>query len=167
LSQTEGSSFGGEIGRMARVARKTGVELALHIARLAWCHPATARLRGGIVAACGAALATTLITYNPDDRSWNVASAHEPTNALGATGAILADIGLQSLGVAAGLAALLILVNGLSRVIEPEPDMTRGRLLACWLWRAHWPWHRPQPSGLWRRAWAGSGVTRSWAGWRD
>jgi len=113
---------------MARVARKTGVELALHIARLAWCHPATARLRGGIVAACGAALATTLITYNPDDRSWNVASAHEPTNALGATGAILADIGLQSLGVAAGLAALLILVNGLSRVIEPEPDMTRGRL---------------------------------------
>ena len=113
---------------MARVARKTGLELALHIARLAWNHPATARLRGGIVAAFGVALAAALITYDPDDRSLNVASAGEPTNALGGAGAVLADIGLQSLGVAAGLAALLILVNGLSRVAEPEPDVTRGRL---------------------------------------
>ena len=36
---------------MARAARKTGVELGMHIAGLAWSHPATARLRGGIVAA--------------------------------------------------------------------------------------------------------------------
>ena len=30
---------------MARAARKTGIELGLHIAGLAWGHPATARLR--------------------------------------------------------------------------------------------------------------------------
>ena len=67
-----------DVERMARVARKTGLELALHIARLAWSHPATARLRGGVVAAFGVALAAALITYNPDDRSLNVASAGEP-----------------------------------------------------------------------------------------
>ena len=104
------------------------MELALHIARLAWSHPATARLRGGVVAAFGVALAAALVTYNPDDRSLNVASSGQPTNAMGTTGAVLADVGLQSLGAAAGLAALLILVNGLSRVAEPEPDVTRGRL---------------------------------------
>ena len=113
---------------MARVARKTGMELVLHIARLAWSHPGTARLRGGIVAAFGVALAAALVTYSPDDRSLNVASTGEPVNALGGAGAVLADIGLQSLGLAAGFAALLILVNGLSRVAEPEPDVTRARL---------------------------------------
>ena len=74
------------------------------------------------------ALAAALITYNPDDSSLNVAGTGEPLNALGGAGAVLADIGLQSLGLAAGFAALLILVNGLSRVAEPEPDVTRARL---------------------------------------
>ena len=113
---------------MARVARKTGMELVLHIARLAWIHPATARLRGGVVAAFGVALAASLATYNIDDPSLNVASARPPSNALGGAGAVLADIGLQSLGMAAALAALLVLVSGLSRVADPEPDATRGRL---------------------------------------
>ena len=67
---------------MARVARKTGMELVLHIARLAWIHPATARLRGGVVAAFGVALAASLATYNIDDPSLNVASARPPTNAI-------------------------------------------------------------------------------------
>ena len=113
---------------MARVARKTGMELALHIARLMWSHSATARLRGGLVAAFGVALATAFITYNPDDPSLNVASGQAPQNALGGGGAFLADIGLQSLGLAAALAALLLVVCGLSRVAEPEPQVTRGRL---------------------------------------
>ena len=89
------------------------MELALHIARLMWSHSATARLRGGLVAAFGVALATAFITYNPDDPSLNVASAQAPENALGGGGAVLADIGLQSLGMAAALAALLLVVCGL------------------------------------------------------
>ena len=113
---------------MARVARKTGMELALHIAKLAWSHPGTARLRGGVVAAFGVALAAALVTYDIDDPSLNVASARPPANALGGGGAVLADIGLQSLGIAAALAALLVVVSGLSRVADPEPDATRGRL---------------------------------------
>ncbi|WP_296597208.1 DNA translocase FtsK [Phenylobacterium sp.] len=113
---------------MARAARKTGGELALHIARLTWGHPATARLRGGVVAAFGAALAVAFATYNAADPSLNAAGAAEASNALGGGGAVLADIGVQSLGVAAGLAALLLVTCGLARVADPDPDASRGRL---------------------------------------
>jgi len=113
---------------MARAARKTGGELALHIARLTWNHPATARLRGGLVAALGAALAVAFATYSAADPSLNAAGPVAPQNVLGGGGAVLADIGVQSLGVAAGLAALLLVTCGLSRVADPEPDLSRGRL---------------------------------------
>jgi len=113
---------------MARAARKTGGELALHIARLTWNHPATARLRGGLVAAFGAALAVAFATFSAADPSLNAAGPTAPQNALGGGGAVLADIGVQSLGVAAGLAALLLVTCGLSRVADPEPDLSRGRL---------------------------------------
>ena len=72
---------------MARAARKTGFELGLHIAGLAWAHPATARLRGGVVAAAGLALIVALATYNAADPSLNAASALAPSNVLGAPGA--------------------------------------------------------------------------------
>jgi len=113
---------------MARAARKTGGELALHIARLTWNHPATARLRGGLTAAFGAALAVAFATYNAADPSLNAAGPAEPTNALGGGGAVLADVGVQSLGVAAGFTALLLVTCGLARVTDPEPDLSRGRL---------------------------------------
>ncbi len=113
---------------MARAARKTGGELALHIARLTWNHPATARLRGGVTAAFGAALAVAFATYSAADPSLNAAGPTEPLNALGGGGAVLADIGVQSLGVTAGLAALLLVTCGLARVTDPEPDLSRGRL---------------------------------------
>src|SRR5436190_1487837 len=117
---------------MARTARKTGAELVLHIGRLAWTHPFTARLRGGIVAAAGVALAASFATYDPADPSLTAASGFAPTNALGGAGAVLADIGVQSLGAAAGLLALLIVVVGLARTADPDPDHSRARLR----WRA-------------------------------
>ncbi|WP_331932345.1 DNA translocase FtsK 4TM domain-containing protein, partial [Phenylobacterium sp.] len=87
----------------------------MHVAGLAWSHPAVARLRGGILAAAGIALAVALATYNAADPSLNAASTIAPTNALGAPGATVADIGIQSLGVAAGIGALLMVVFGLGR----------------------------------------------------
>jgi S-DNA-T family DNA segregation ATPase FtsK/SpoIIIE len=111
---------------MARAARKTGVELGLHIARLAWVHPNTARLRGGLVAASGVAFAIALATYNAADPSLNAASALRPANALGEPGATLADIGIQSLGLAAAVAALLMVLFGLHRVVSIQPDQTRS-----------------------------------------
>jgi S-DNA-T family DNA segregation ATPase FtsK/SpoIIIE len=113
---------------MARAARKTGVDLALHIAGLAWGHPTTARLRGGVVAAAGLALAVALVTYNAADPSLNAASALSPTNALGGAGATAADAGMQSLGLAAGVAALLMVLFGVYRAASPHPDQTRSHI---------------------------------------
>ncbi|RAK67430.1 DNA translocase FtsK [Phenylobacterium kunshanense] len=113
---------------MARAVRKTGGELVLHIASLAWSHPATARLRGGLVAALGVALAAAFASYNPADPSLNAAGPAAPRNVLGGAGALMADIGIQSLGVAAGLAALLLVTCGLARAADPEPDASRLRL---------------------------------------
>ena len=113
---------------MARAARKTGVELGMHIAGLAWSHPATARLRGGIVAAAGIALIIALATYTAADPRLNAASALSPTTALGAPGATAADVGIQSLGLAAGVGALLMVVFGLGRATTPQPDLTRRKV---------------------------------------
>jgi len=113
---------------MARAARKTGFELVWHIAGLTWAHPGAARLRGGATAAFGVALAVAFATYNPADPSLNAASGVAPSNALGAPGAVLADLGVQSLGLAAGLAALLMVVLGLSRAAAADPDHGRGHL---------------------------------------
>ncbi|WP_309646141.1 DNA translocase FtsK 4TM domain-containing protein [Phenylobacterium sp.] len=113
---------------MARMARKTGLELGLHIAGLAWTHPTTARLRGGLIAAMGLAFAVALVTYNAADPSMNAASALAPVNALGGPGATAADAGMQSLGLAAGVAALLMVLFGLYRAASPHPDQTRGQV---------------------------------------
>jgi len=113
---------------MARVARKTGLDLVWHILALAWAHPSVARLRGGATAAFGVALAVAFATYNAADPSLNAASSLVAANALGGPGAVLADLGVQSLGLAAGVAALMLVVLGLSRAAAADPDACRLHL---------------------------------------
>ena len=86
---------------MARAARKTGMALVWHIAGLAWAHPGAARLRGGVAAAFGVVLAVACATFDASDPSFNASTGLVATNALGAPGAVLADLGVQSLGLAA------------------------------------------------------------------
>ncbi len=113
---------------MARAARKTGMALVGHIAGLAWSHPGTARLRGGITAAVGAALAVAFATYNAADPSLNAAGPDRPLNALGGTGAVVADLGVQSLGLGCALLALTVVVLGLCRAAASDPAASRGHL---------------------------------------
>jgi S-DNA-T family DNA segregation ATPase FtsK/SpoIIIE len=113
---------------MARAARKSGLELGLHIARLAWTHPLAARLRGGLLAAAGVAVALALATYNAADPSLNAATGHAPLNVLGGPGAVIADIAIQSLGLTAALIALMMVLLGLSRALSPDPDANRTDL---------------------------------------
>ena len=113
---------------MARAMRRSGLEMAVELAWWAWSRPLSARLRGGMVAACGAALIAAFASWNSADPSLNVASGLAATNVLGGAGALLADIFLQSLGLAAWGLALLMIVFGLTRVIEPDPDAARGAM---------------------------------------
>ncbi len=110
---------------MARAARKRGFDRGMEIAGAIWTHPLSARTRGGLVAAVGVGLAAALATWNVADPSLNASTAAAPGNALGAAGATLADALLQTLGLAGALAALLLLVLGLSRLTGPQPDAGR------------------------------------------
>jgi S-DNA-T family DNA segregation ATPase FtsK/SpoIIIE len=100
--------------------------LVLRGVRMGWDHPLSARLRGLVVAALGVCLILALATYHSDDPSWNTAADGQARNLLGLSGAKLADVGMQSLGLAAWVAAALMVVSGLGRIADGNP--ARGRL---------------------------------------
>ncbi|MDO9472334.1 MAG: DNA translocase FtsK 4TM domain-containing protein [Caulobacter sp.] len=112
---------------MARAARRTGLDMAMELAAWAWTQPFSARLRGGVVAAAGLALIAAFATWNSADPSLNVASALPASNILRGPGAVVADIFVQSLGLAAWGLALLMVVFGLTRAVDADPDAHRGR----------------------------------------
>ncbi|HZZ34242.1 MAG TPA: DNA translocase FtsK 4TM domain-containing protein [Caulobacteraceae bacterium] len=113
---------------MARAVKRSGAGLFWEIAHYSWTHDGVARFRGGLTAAAGAAVVLALATYNAADPSLNAAAAGAPTNLLGPLGANLADLTIQTLGLAAWTGALVMVAVGLARAAEREPARTRGRL---------------------------------------
>ncbi len=86
-------------------------------ARILWEAPFVVRFRGVLQALLATLLLIALISWNPADASLNAASSLPTTNWLGANGALFADLFMQSLGLAAWLAALLAIAFGLARAI--------------------------------------------------
>src|ERR1700710_2139531 len=70
----------------------------------------TAEMIGLALACAGLALLIALASYDPHDPSLNTASSRETRNLVGPLGAVLADLLLQSFGVAAVLPGLTMLV---------------------------------------------------------
>jgi S-DNA-T family DNA segregation ATPase FtsK/SpoIIIE len=98
-----------------------------------WRHPFSARLRGGLIAGFGLIMVLALFSYNAADPSLNASSAIAPSNFMGGFGAFVADAGMQSLGLSAWVVALLMLVSGLGRVGEPDPEAGRQvRRMRAW-----------------------------------
>jgi S-DNA-T family DNA segregation ATPase FtsK/SpoIIIE len=94
-------------------------------ARILWRAPAAVRFRGVLQALLAGLLVFALVSWNRDDPSLNVASPAEPTNWLGSQGAAAADLFMQSLGLAAHAAALLLIAFGLATALG---DAVRQRL---------------------------------------
>lgn len=113
---------------MARAARRTSVELVWDAVRYGWAQPWTARFRGGVICVVGAGLLLAVATYNAADPSLNAATGLSATNALGGPGAALADVVMQSMGLAGWVAAALMLIFGMSRVTQPDPAAHRRDL---------------------------------------
>ncbi|WP_371277371.1 FtsK/SpoIIIE family DNA translocase [Acetobacter orleanensis] len=69
---------------------------------------------GGGILLCllACVLLVALVTYNPNDPSFNTATGQSPTNLLGMTGAVLSDTLLQGIGLAAVLPSLILFAWG-------------------------------------------------------
>ncbi|WP_292071392.1 FtsK/SpoIIIE family DNA translocase [Brevundimonas sp. UBA7534] len=94
-------------------------------ARILWDAPFVVRFRGVLQALLATLLLVALVSWNPADASLNAASSLPTTNWLGANGALFADLFMQSLGLAAWPAALLLVAFGLARAIG---DVLQQRL---------------------------------------
>ena len=86
-------------------------------ARILWGAPVSVKFRGVLQALLAALLLVALISWNPADPSLNAASGAEPTNWLGLNGALFADLFMQSLGLGAWPAAILMIAFGLAAAI--------------------------------------------------
>ena len=86
-------------------------------ARILWGAPITVKFRGVLQALLAALLLVALISWNPADPSLNAASGAAPTNWLGLNGALFADLFMQSLGLSAWPAAVLLVAFGLAAAI--------------------------------------------------
>jgi DNA segregation ATPase FtsK/SpoIIIE, S-DNA-T family len=86
-------------------------------ARILWEAPFVVRFRGVLQALLATLLLVALVSWNPADASLNAASSLPTTNWLGANGALFADVFMQSLGLAAWPAALLLVAFGLARAV--------------------------------------------------
>ncbi len=96
--------------------------------RAVWQSVLMARMRGAFVALFGLATLIALATFHAGDPSLNTVSDAPVSNALGGFGAIIADIGSQSIGLAAWPAAALMVYFGLLRTFHHDPDQTRTAL---------------------------------------
>ena len=86
-------------------------------ARILWGAPVAVKFRGVLQALLAALLLAALLSWNPADPSLNAASGAAPTNWLGLNGALFADLFMQSLGLAAWPAAILLIAFGLAAAI--------------------------------------------------
>ncbi len=90
---------------------------AFDSARILWAAPFVVRFRGVLQALLATLLLAAVVSWNPADPSLNAASTAEPTNWLGLNGALFADLFMQSLGLAAWPAVLLLIAFGLAGAI--------------------------------------------------
>src|SRR5580704_13196946 len=105
---------------MARTVRRRGFGRIFDPARRVWAKSGPARLGGFAIAAVGATLLSALLSYRAADPSFDVDSGARAANWLGVAGANAADVAMQTLGLAAWAAAIVLVVEGLYQLFNPR-----------------------------------------------
>lgn len=118
---------------MQKVAAVLWVSLESYF-RAVWNTPLMARLRGALVALFGFGAFIALVSYDPYDPSFNVVSDEPVRNLLGSFGANIADIGLQSLGMAAWPACAFFVYYGMMRALSSDPAQSQKKIRLLSLW---------------------------------
>ncbi len=113
---------------MARMARRSAVAIVATSVHAGWTHPTAARARGALVAGAGLLLIAAFASYRATDPSLDAASGERARNLLGGLGADAADLGLQTLGLAAWLLAGLMIGAGVIRALARDPGKGKSRL---------------------------------------
>jgi S-DNA-T family DNA segregation ATPase FtsK/SpoIIIE len=80
------------------------------------------RLAGAPVVLAGGALAFALASYRAGDPSLNTVSGGAVHNLMGAAGAVIADLSIQSFGLAACLFPILLIAAGIDRLLGTRPS---------------------------------------------
>jgi S-DNA-T family DNA segregation ATPase FtsK/SpoIIIE len=86
---------------------------------------------GVVLLAASILLWLCLLSYHPQDASWNTASAARPGNLIGPAGARVADLGLQAFGLAAFAAPVLLLLWAWKWVRSSPMGAPAARLLGA------------------------------------
>ncbi len=86
-------------------------------------------LQGLLLVGLGAMLAAALISYRPEDPSFNSATEVAPTNIAGTIGAYVSDMLLQGFGLAAALLVPIFFVWGLRRLFARPTGQPRRAIL--------------------------------------
>ncbi len=83
-------------------------------------------------AAFGAYGIAATLSYSPTDRSWNVSNDEPIHNVLGAPGAALADLMVQTIGVAAPAAFAALFAAGVARIVRKRliTQISTSRLMS-------------------------------------
>ena len=89
----------------------------LHTVLTVWNAPFAVRFRGVLLALLASLVLVSMVSWNPTDPSWNSSSSDGPTNWLGNSGATIADFVMQSFGLGAWPAILLVIAFGLAIAI--------------------------------------------------
>jgi len=87
------------------------------------------RLAGAPLLAAGLSLAFSLVSYRAGDPSLNTVGGGAARNAMGAVGAVVADLSMQGFGLASGVFPVLLIAAGIDRLLGTQP-------LAPWTSRA-------------------------------
>ena len=114
---------------MARTISSAPESALLPIAVVDFLKRRIAEFGGGVLCLMAAAHIAALATYSATDPSLNNATDQPVQNILGSAGASVADLGLQSLGIAAALPALALMAWGVQLIRKHPIHHAAARLV--------------------------------------